>query len=205
MWKHTARSTSAHHAGAVFRPLGAASTTVVAVRPKLNSYTREVFTIKIRPFHGIHTGEDMRYFQNFIVFDFEAVLCPQDDDQAGKLKWEAEHQPISVSVCSNVEGFQEPRCFVDPDCESLIHEVLEYMQEIAETSHQIPCEKWEDVSVALREYRKRLLLRCIIATWEREDEHVGRIMHCVSWSELLMAIVSKFPSWDLTPLIMTWI
>ena len=117
--------------------------------------------------YGIHTDEDMRYFQNFIVFDFEAVLCPQDDDRAGKLKWEAEHQPISVSVCSNVEGFQEPRCFVDPDCETLIQEMLEYMQEIAETSHHIACEKWEDVSVALQEQ---------IATWEREDEQVGRIM-----------------------------
>ena len=29
-----------------------------------------------------------------------------------KLTWEAEHIPLSVSVCSNVPGYDQPKCFV---------------------------------------------------------------------------------------------
>ena len=41
------------------------------------------------------------------------------------------HVPISVSVCSNVEGFQEPKCFVDISSDILISKMTSYLNEIS--------------------------------------------------------------------------
>ena len=52
------------------------------------------------------------FFPWFIVYDFEVILQKEACRVSDKLKWEACHVPVSVSVCSNVEGFREPRCFI---------------------------------------------------------------------------------------------
>ncbi|KAK3098713.1 hypothetical protein FSP39_022331 [Pinctada imbricata] len=112
--------------------------------------------------YGIHTDLDLRYYPYFIVYDFEAILLPQDPvDHTKKLKWQAEHQPISVSVCSNVTGHEQPRCFVCTDPKELVTRMVEYMSEIAETANQLACERWEEVNIDLNEQ---------IDIWEEEEE-----------------------------------
>lgn len=67
------------------------------------------------------------------TFDFEAILRPEENTPLDrKLQWQAEHVPISVSVCSNVEHFTEPMCFVNEDPDQLIQLMVTYMEEIAE-------------------------------------------------------------------------
>ena len=62
------------------------------------------------------------FFPWFIVYDFEVILQKEPCRVSDKLKWEAPHIPISVS--SNVEGFKEPRCFVQDDLKKLLKDML---------------------------------------------------------------------------------
>jgi hypothetical protein len=50
-------------------------------------------------------------FPWFLIYDFEAMLVPV---QCEKLSWTAQYQPVSVSICSNVNGFTSPHCIVTP-------------------------------------------------------------------------------------------
>ena len=71
-------------------------------------------------------------FPWFIVYDFEVILQKEACRVSDKLKWEARHVLVSVSVCSNVEGFREPRCFIQDDLKKLLKDMLSYMTEIGQ-------------------------------------------------------------------------
>ena len=43
----------------------------------------------------------------------------------------SKHVPVSVSVCTNVEGFYEPKCFVDISSDILISKMMSYFNEIS--------------------------------------------------------------------------
>jgi hypothetical protein len=47
-----------------------------------------------------------------------------------KTEWVAEHQAISVSVCSNIPGFEEPKCFVNANLHKLVHKMVAYLLKI---------------------------------------------------------------------------
>ena len=81
--------------------------------------------------HGIVVPTNERIFPWFLVFDFEAMLSSRQDQTSEKLTWTAENIPISVSICSNVEGFKSPHCIVDPDTNSLVASMVQYMTNIA--------------------------------------------------------------------------
>ena len=64
--------------------------------------------------------------------DFEPVQKPvQGEDQSKKedkkLEYLREHIPVSVSVCSNVPGYTEPKCFINLDPDQLVQDMLDYM------------------------------------------------------------------------------
>ena len=73
---------------------------------------------------GIIISETLRLFQWFIVYDFEAMLVPIRESNSEKLTWTQKHVPISVSICSNVDGFTDPHCIVEPDVEKLVREMV---------------------------------------------------------------------------------
>jgi hypothetical protein len=62
---------------------------------------------------GIHVQD--RVYPWFVVYDFEAMLVPIRESNSVKLTWTQRHEPNSVSVCSNVYGFTELHCIVEPD------------------------------------------------------------------------------------------
>ena len=62
-----------------------------------------------------------------------------------KLSWTSKHVPISVSVCSNVEGYTDPHCIVDSDVDTLVRSMVDYMQEIAKMGDLLPREKFKVV------------------------------------------------------------
>ena len=97
--------------------------------------------------HGIVVLTNERIFPWFLVFDFEAMLSSRQDQTSEKLTWTAEHIPISVSICSNVEGFKSPHCIVDPDTNSLVASMVQYMSTIADKSFDLArtkfCESYE--------------------------------------------------------------
>ena len=57
------------------------------------------------------TPEVLKYFPYRAKFDFECYFKRETEHprNTAKLKWEAEHISLSVSVCSNVPGYDAPQ------------------------------------------------------------------------------------------------
>ena len=63
-----------------------------------------------------------------------------------KLTWEAEHIPLSVSVCSNVPGYEPPKCFVSSGSTSeMIQQFVEYLVEVSQESYGLLLDQFSDV------------------------------------------------------------
>ena len=106
---------------------------------------------------GIIVPEEARYFPYRATFDFE---CYFDKEKAqelrntGKLNWESAHVPLSVSVCSNVPGYQAPKCVVtDGDPNGLISEFIHYVVSISTKSSFLLREQYADVFEVLKTAR----------------------------------------------------
>lgn len=83
-----------------------------------------------------------RVYPWFIVYDFEALLHKVQDQRSEKVEWTQEHMPISVSICSNVPGFEEPHCLVNDNGDELVREMVGYMKDIAEKTELLAKERW---------------------------------------------------------------
>ena len=100
-------------------------------------YTKNIFE-SLAEF-GITT--DYPYFNYFAVYDYEALLKPVQSDK----QWTAEHQAISVSICSNVPGFEKPSCFVNSDNKELVKAKLNYLEQIQSSASAYIDLKWAGV------------------------------------------------------------
>ena len=87
--------------------------------------------------YGIVVPAEERIFPWFLVFDFEAMLTPAQESKSDKLTWTAEHVPISVSICSNVEGFKTPHCIIEPNTNELVAQMVQYMSQISDKSYEL--------------------------------------------------------------------
>ena len=64
---------------------------------------------------------------------FERNNCPND---SAKLHWETKHVPLSVSVCSNISGFDQLKCFIsNGDPRQLVQDIVKYLVEITKESY----------------------------------------------------------------------
>lgn len=86
------------------------------------------------------------YFPWFIVFDFEAILKKVNESSVtSKLKIERIHQPISVSICTNVLDFQNELFILNENTQELLQEMVLYMEKINTKVYELAKEKWCDV------------------------------------------------------------
>ena len=65
-------------------------------------------------FKNIEIDENDKYYPSELCYDFEAMLKPMNENNNDlKLKITMEHVPVSVSILSNVPGYdQKPILFV---------------------------------------------------------------------------------------------
>ena len=94
--------------------------------------------------HEIIIPPELRFHEYRICFDIE---CYMDRDTAisdtDRVTYLFKHQLASVSVCSNVPGYTEPKCFISDGCpKKLVKEMLAYMREIAEEVSMLQREKF---------------------------------------------------------------
>ena len=54
---------------------------------------------------GIHVNPDDMFYDYFICFDLESILTKVEISNSEKLRWTQKHDPISVSVSSNVPWY----------------------------------------------------------------------------------------------------
>ena len=66
---------------------------------------------------------------------FDRNNCPND---SAKLHWEAKHIPLSVSVCSNVSGYDQPKCFIsNGDSGKFVQDMVKYLVDISKESYRL--------------------------------------------------------------------
>lgn len=99
--------------------------------------------------YEIRVPEDERTFELYICYDFEALLQNVHDQSTEFLHWTAKHVPISVSICSNEDGFTEPMCFVEPDQDQLVQSMVSRMSHIADRVYELAQDKWNCVFQAI--------------------------------------------------------
>ena len=64
---------------------------------------------------GIAVAPELKYSRYRATFDIEVYYPAHGTDlpeKQDKLEYTAEHQLLSISVASNVPGYEEPQCFV---------------------------------------------------------------------------------------------
>lgn len=85
----------------------------------------------------------LRHFPWFAVFDFEAMLLKQDTAGASNLMWTQRHDPVSVSVCSNVDGYKTEKCFVNVDSQALLSDMIDYLETISDRVYDKARATWD--------------------------------------------------------------
>ena len=120
--------------------------------------------------YGIVVPAEERIFPWFLVFDFEAMLISTQEPKSEKLVWTAEHVPISVSICSNVDGFQTPYCLVDPNTNDLVAQMVQYMLKISAKSYELAKVKFAEAFTKL----DRVILSEVPLTKDPDDDESCR-------------------------------
>ena len=87
---------------------------------------------------GFTVPQHLKYFPYRATFDFECMFSPNTGlNNTEKLTWETKHIPLSVSVCSNVPGYDQPKCFIsEGDSKQLVKQMVDYLVEISQESYR---------------------------------------------------------------------
>ena len=121
------------------------------------SYQPEPTVFELLADESIIVKEEDRYYHYRITYDFESYFWEEDLPRStDKITFDAKHVPLSVSVCSNVPGYEEPQCFVtEGDSQGLVSKMVDYMhqiQQIAEAYlHEEHCDYYDKLCEKLKE------------------------------------------------------
>ena len=96
---------------------------------------------------GIVVDEGLRYYPYRGTFDFE---CYFSDERlpinSDKLQWSARHVPLSVSVASNVPGYEPAQCYItDGDSDKLVADIMVHLTAISDTAYDALLPSYVDV------------------------------------------------------------
>ena len=85
---------------------------------------------------GLIIPDHLKIFPYRATFDFKCMFTAETElHNTEKLTWNSKHIPLSVSVCSNVPDYDQPKCFAsDGDSKRLVKEMLDYLVKISEES-----------------------------------------------------------------------
>ena len=115
---------------------------------------------------GIVVDEGLRYYPYRATFDFECFFTgdklPADTDH---VQWVARHVPLSVSVASNVPGYEPAQCYItDGDSDKLVADMMDHLTAISDAAFESLKPSYESVLNEL-EVRKE--------EWDSAEEECG--------------------------------
>ena len=115
---------------------------------------------------GIHVVNVLRFYPYRAIFDFECVFDGENLPNAtDHVEWVARHVPLSVSVASNVSGYEAPRYFVtDSDSKKLVTEMLRHLHTITDAAFESLKPSYESVLDKLNMLKEE---------WESADKECG--------------------------------
>ena len=96
---------------------------------------------------GIVVSEGLRYYPYRATFDFECYFdrenIPTNTDH---VEWIARHVPLSVSVASNVPGYEPAQCYItDGDSDKLVADMMVHLTAISDTAYDALLPSYVDV------------------------------------------------------------
>ena len=95
---------------------------------------------------GIPVPKNLKFFPYKIAYDFETLFETCEKENGPKINYEQVLVPASVSVCSDVPGYEEPKCFIsEGDPRKMIIDMYSYMLQIADCSYEILRESYRDI------------------------------------------------------------
>ena len=112
---------------------------------------------------GIIVSPVLRYFPHRATFDFECYFSderlPVNSD---KLQWSARHVPLSVSVASNVPGYEPAQCYVtDGDSDKLVADMMDHLTATSDAAYESLLPLYADVLEELKTRKE---------AWDEEEE-----------------------------------
>ena len=128
---------------------------------------------------GIIVSPVLRYFPYRATFDFECYFSderlPVNSD---KLQWSARHVPLSVSVASNVPGYEPAQCYVtDGDSDKLVADMMDHLTAISDAAFESLKPSYESVLDKLKMLKEEwdsAEEECGLEEAENEDEVAGK-------------------------------
>ena len=109
---------------------------------------RETLFDKLDGF-GISYNEDQKLFRNLAIFDFESICVPSDQlKDTNTTTWIGKHEPISVSISSNL--IDEPVFLCDKDPKALIISFVEAIEDLANKSKTEMWTKFSSIEAVIR-------------------------------------------------------
>jgi hypothetical protein len=85
---------------------------------------------------GIIVPPGDRYYPYRATYDIETMFHPPEKERTTKLEWVNQHVLLSISVCSNVPEFTEPKCFVlEGNSAETVEDCLQYLTEISQAAY----------------------------------------------------------------------
>ena len=94
--------------------------------------------------------EDDLFYPHEIAFDFEAILKKIKSDSDKKLQFTTNHIPVSVSILSNVDGFNTTPIFLcNESPEELINNFVKTLKLISDKSIEILTPKYSKINAFL--------------------------------------------------------
>ena len=96
---------------------------------------------------GIVVSDSLRYYPYRATFDFECYFdgenIPTNTDH---VEWIARHVPLSVSVASNVPGYEPAQCYItDGDSDKLVADMMVHLTAISDTAYDSLLPSYVDV------------------------------------------------------------
>ena len=128
---------------------------------------------------GIHVVDDLRYYPYRATFDFECFFDGKNLPNAtDHVEWVARHVPLSVSVASNVPGYEAPCCLVtDGDSNKLVAQMMTHLHSISDTAFESLKPSYESVLDKLKMLKEEwdsAEKECGLEGGETEDEVAGK-------------------------------
>ena len=112
---------------------------------------------------GIIVSPVLRYFPYRATFDFECYFSDERlPTNSDKLQWSARHVPLSVSVASNVPGYEPAQCYVtDGDSDKLVADMMDHLTAISDAAYESLLPLYADVLADLKTRKE---------AWDEEEE-----------------------------------
>ncbi|GMF14372.1 unnamed protein product [Phytophthora fragariaefolia] len=94
------------------------------------------------------------YLDHFIVYDFEALLEPMEQQHGANTEFTSKHIPVSVSISDSLT--HEVRCFINDKPQQLVEEMITYINDVSSRISEYHKKKFASINFTVNKQLKLL-------------------------------------------------